>query len=331
MRLTVKMTLVQTLKSVYLPFSLMEVTKCNLGHEKFIHRRVIYSQWRISKIHLLIISDNDSNDLKACPELDLHSFSAMIPFEFLFHPTWLGLIRDHDIYGYYDDPKGRYSLDLKDKQLHMNVSKELYEKLGLEGKKSPDGRFAIVLDLQDAKICTMSHKFRNRLLELSSQVLKGQMEVLFACSTSVFPLIRDLMETQKISFKQQKFESNLEEINDAIVPEFDIKNPITEELEEWNLWLGATITKPNILLSGSKVDPFISTCQLPNGASTTKVYHFQARSPTLILPALICEFIEGQCRAMGWKNICLVCKNHSGGGFAMYLNPQLDFVCCCST
>jgi hypothetical protein len=233
---------------------------------------------------------------------------------------------------FYQDSRGRFSILLKeDKKIIMKVAKEMYEKLGLEGRKMNKSKseFIIEIDLTASNM-QVGQRVRMRLLENVANVLKMPLKIHFACSKTASTRLNDLLYTLKIQPQLEDLAISTTE-HDVSVPEIRIATdrlPKVDELEELGLWLGALTCDANIV-NGTRVDPFISTCQLPDGGEK-HLFHSQLTIKDSIIPSLsIAELLEALTREEGdWTNLILTGTDQRGGGFSFYLDKALNFVFC---
>ncbi|PJF18946.1 hypothetical protein PSACC_01227 [Paramicrosporidium saccamoebae] len=287
--------------------------------------KLLHCQSPISALHFVVVAaDTASNEVELVNTINqkvdsLAAFAVSMSFESLLNPSWLGIIQEHDVYGYFQEPRERYSIELKSRRLVADVSKEMYEKLGIEGTRlnKTGSRYRIDFDLQDSRIMTVGHKYRVRLLENVSRVFKDPLEMKLVCSATVFGLMAPhLKDVQMTAFTCAARTIDLP-VPEISISEENIAN--SDDMEEWNLWLGSIVTRSNVLLDCNKVDPFISSCRLPDGP-THSITHI--RLSGLISPLQISEIIESLPLN---KSLCIVGQSLQGG-FAMYLDSKKNYL-----
>lgn len=255
------------------------------------------------------------------------------------------------VYGRADDDRlATYTMRLeRGGKLSLYLSAGLYQRLGLEGealkkrKKGPlaaeagdDYSYKVTIDL-----CGMQpgEARRARLLQQAA-IVWGQEAKLpwtFVCSQLAWTRLRPLLA----SWEQDVIISHAELVSNSItVPappspavstdEFGL--PPTEEIEDVCLWMGA-ITCGGLLMSGRKLDPFISTCSWPPSDAEERTYqHHAITVPGGIAPlSKICELIEALAGPRGGR--FYVSGNDGIGhrGFLMQIDPASGDFFFCST
>lgn len=237
----------------------------------------------------------------------------------------------------YSDLLERFSVHLRsDKILRINLAREMYQKLGVEGKKldKRGSRFEIAIDLGGAS-GSWDGPLRARIHKnLQSFFGDKTCAILLGCSELAAPKLQALLQSRKLSVVEVDVFESQARLNHIAMPPivFDpLELPASEDLEEWNLWLGAIINEANLLVPGKRVDPFIGVCRLPEG-KPCEVMHHTLRAPILATEVIV-EHLETLAgRADDWDLVALVGRNsRTLGGFALYLRPSLDFLLCSST
>lgn len=235
----------------------------------------------------------------------------------------------------YEDPRQRFSLQLNsDKRLHLKTTREMYQKLGLEGKKmdKKGTRYEIVLDLQDARYAQDSPARRKTLKNLRYFFDAKLFDILISCSPSATKKLQHFLSCESILFVAHNAAESSRILSTPCpliaCPASEL--PQLDDLEEWDLWLGGIVNSLNLLLPETKMDPFFGVCRISDG-ETRMAMHSTLRAP-IITAELIAEHLESLdgC-ADEWDLVALVGRNSTNSsGFSIYLQPDHCFLCCSS-
>lgn len=231
------------------------------------------------------------------------------------------------VVGSFQETTDRFSLRLRsDKKLVLALSKEMYEKLGIEGTKLDKcgERFIIELDLTSISLQSPEHKFRARLLENASNLFKKQpLCFIFSCSTSASPQL-------KAVFPQlEQLKCQIKHVNYAKIRTMAIETPLQripemEMIEDFGLWVGSLISGANNL-RGVTTDPFIAVCPVPDGGPERNIVHLALKSA--IVPTLsLIESMEQLLEAIPTYDYLVLVGKNARGGFSMLIDPLHNFL-----
>lgn len=230
--------------------------------------------------------------------------------------------------GSFQETADRFALRLgSDKKMSLTLNKEMYEKLGVEGRRLDKcaSRFVVELDLASASLQSPEHKFRARLVENASNLFKERpLCFVLSCSASassqletIFPnlepLAHKIRRATQAKTRTMAMETPLHRIPEA------------EVLEDFGLWVGSITSGANNL-GVANVDPFISVCPIPGDGPERNVLHLALKSPIVpILP--LAESIEQLLEAITDHDyFVLVGRSAGGSGFLMLVDPLQNFL-----
>lgn len=320
----------------------MDVTGASLHDPRRLHRRLLNDLEPFSALHLIRVVGQDAV-AAAAPDLQTvagswRAFRAHVPLELFVHPTFLQILGECNVMAQCVGARDRYRLQLRsDKQLHLTVRKEFYEKFGMEGRPVDRDRshFLIVLPLLGASL-QVGGRLRKRLLEHSASLLPPHLEAHFCCSARAAEQLTALFASLKypapiahvLPVQRLQHELPVPELASAAWPG-------SEQLEEWNLWCGAICTQSDLLLQGGRRDAFISVCRLPGKEGpSTPIFYDRLLSSAPLPGTMAAEVLETAVQTLqAGQAVCLVGQTSgapgaAGTGFALYVNDRLDYVLC---
>lgn len=225
-------------------------------------------------------------------------------------------------------------------RLILYLSTGLYQRLGLEGESlrrsksnstatgsEDDLSYKVTIDL-----CEMQpgRPKRTRLLQQAAMVWGEDKKFswTFVCSKMAWVRLEPLLvsQGQNMTFEHVDWSSRIVKVPPPpplAEAESGAKIPSTEEIEELGLWMGL-ITCDGLLMSGRKVDPFISTCSWPSVETEVKSYHHHMiKLPGGIMPVSgACELIESLAEKLD-ENFYVSGNDDLGQrGFLMQVSPS---------
>lgn len=211
----------------------------------------------------------------------------------------------------------------------MSLSKEAYEKFGIEGKRVKEcDEYQISLDLLSPKLL-VGQEFRNRLLQHGAELFNIPLQWQLSCSQMAWQRLMPLLQGHK--WNTCDVTMTQEQLSFSPPPNvnyFENQNiPTSESLEDLLLWMGSITCG---LLRKDKVDPFISTCTLPSSDTsvTQCVHHYTLESEIPMPCSKISELIE----SIPLKSTVFISGNDGWAqqGFLMRLDQSQDFLFCSS-
>lgn len=214
------------------------------------------------------------------------------------HPQCPNLEAENTVFGI--DNEGR---------LWMHMSQSFYRHFGLVGHAldKKEERFIVQVDLKVESLGKEDSKSRTRHILCISTLFPGLAKVTFAfASSSLAATFANSLPHLLPSARNPTSaipRLTLKNLDSVFVPNFPMLDSHVDGWMELDQWLGLIVHDCTTVLTGQRVDPFISTCTFDETSATKQPVHILTIDAPLVHPATILGIFDGVLRKNNVKDM----------------------------